>query len=66
MSLTCSINCKVVSVKNTGTTDVDLIFVDCSGQTISMTVLSGDTAAINYCDIKKYFTLILICGCKIN
>jgi hypothetical protein len=54
MSLTCSINCKVVSVQNTGTTDVDLIFVDCSGQTISMTVLSGDTAAINYCDINPF------------
>jgi hypothetical protein len=49
MSLTCPINCNVISVKNTGTTEDNLIFVDCSGQTISVAIQSGDTTLLTYC-----------------
>ena len=49
-STTCLTNCYVTLVTNTGSTESDLIFVDCSGNTITIFVESGTTSLINFCN----------------
>ncbi len=49
MSSICLSNCRIAVVKNTGTTENDLTYVDCSGNTISIIIESGETSFINFC-----------------
>jgi hypothetical protein len=44
---TCYNNCYVAVLTNTGSTEDSVSFVDCSGFTQTVTLLSGDTAIIN-------------------
>jgi hypothetical protein len=50
MAGTCLTNCRVAIVTNTGSTENDLIFVDCSGNTITIFIESGTTSFINFCN----------------
>jgi len=50
MSLSCYINCDVRTFVNTGLTSEELIFVDCSGNTNSVVVSSGNTVLITLCN----------------
>lgn len=49
MSLSCYNNCRLLRVQNTGSTEDDLIFVDCSGNTNTITIQPNAESAINFC-----------------
>lgn len=49
MSLSCYNNCRLLKVQNTGSTEDDLIFVDCSGNTNTITIQPNTESVINFC-----------------
>jgi len=53
MSLNCYNDCIVATYLNTGVTEDSLIFVDCSGNTNTVTILPDETCLINFCDLNN-------------
>lgn len=49
MSLSCYNSCRVLHVKNTGFTEDNLIFVDCSGNTNTVFVQPNTETVLNFC-----------------